>query len=84
MTKFAYEEYKTPTVLGHSIMVYSLIYHYQRQQQLLILQVVPRASAVVPWVADAEPIVIHADHINMTKFASNEDNGYKTVSGTYK
>lgn len=63
VTKFAYEEYKTPTVLGHSIMV------------------VPRASAVVPGAADAEPIAIHADHINMVKFASKEDNSYKTVSG---
>jgi len=43
--------------------------------------VVPRASAVVPGAADAEPIVIHADHINMVKFASKQDNGYKTVSG---
>lgn len=25
VTKFAYEEYKTPTALGHSIMVYSPI-----------------------------------------------------------
>ncbi|KAF2469609.1 tetratricopeptide repeat domain-containing protein, partial [Lindgomyces ingoldianus] len=63
VTKFAYEEYKTPTVLGHSIMV------------------VPRASAVVPGEADAEPIAIHADHINMVKFASKEDSGYVTVSG---
>jgi hypothetical protein len=45
------------------------------------LQVVPRASAVVPGVADAEPIAIHADHINMVKFASKEDGGYKTVAG---
>jgi hypothetical protein len=43
--------------------------------------VAPRASVVVHGAADAEPIVIHADHINMTKFASKEDNGYKTVSG---
>jgi hypothetical protein len=43
--------------------------------------VVPRASAVVPGAADAEPIAIHADHINMVKFTSKEDSGYKTVSG---
>jgi hypothetical protein len=43
--------------------------------------VVPRASAVVPGAVDAEPIAIHADHLNMVKFASNEDNGYRTVSG---
>jgi hypothetical protein len=50
-------------------------------QQSLIAQVVPRASAIVPGAADAEPIIIHADHINMVKFASKEDNGYRTVSG---
>ncbi|KAF1952737.1 TPR-like protein [Byssothecium circinans] len=63
VTKFAFEEYATPTVLGQSFMV------------------VPRASAVVPGVADGESIVIHADHINMVKFGSKSDPGYKTVSG---
>ena len=42
---------------------------------------VPRASTVVSGAADSEPIVIHADHINMVKFASKDDNGYRTVSG---
>ncbi|RYC81882.1 hypothetical protein BFJ63_vAg15229 [Fusarium oxysporum f. sp. narcissi] len=42
--------------------------------------VVPRASAVVPGQADAEPIVIHADHRNMVKFVSKQDVGYGTVS----
>jgi hypothetical protein len=32
-------------------------------------------------MSNAESIVIHADHINMVKFASKEDNGYKVVSG---
>jgi hypothetical protein len=50
-------------------------------QQQLSKQVVPRASAVVPGAVDAEPIVIHADHVNMVKFASREDNGFKTISG---
>jgi hypothetical protein len=36
---------------------------------------------VVPGAADAEPIAIHADHINMVKFDSDGDNGYRTVSG---
>ena len=35
----------------------------------------------MPGMADAEVIVIHADHINMVKFAAKEDNGYRTVSG---
>jgi hypothetical protein len=42
--------------------------------------VVPRASADGPYAVDAEPIVIHADHINMVKFASKDDHGYRTVS----
>lgn len=41
----------------------------------------PKASAVVPGAADAEPIAIHADHINMAKFALKENSGYRTVSG---
>lgn len=40
-----------------------------------------KSSAVVPGVADAEPIAIHADHRNMVKFGSKEDPGYETVSG---
>ncbi|KAH7154700.1 hypothetical protein DER46DRAFT_578530 [Fusarium sp. MPI-SDFR-AT-0072] len=42
--------------------------------------VVPRASAVVPGQADAEPIVIYADHKNIVKFLSKQDVGYTTVS----
>ncbi|CAH0021637.1 unnamed protein product [Clonostachys rhizophaga] len=63
VTKFAYEEYETPTVLGHSLMV------------------VPRTSAVPADQSDAEPIVIHADHKNMVKYSSREDDGYRTICG---
>lgn len=42
---------------------------------------VPRSSAVVPGAVDAESVAISADHLNMVKFASGEDGGYKTVSG---
>ncbi|KAJ2997857.1 hypothetical protein NUW58_g514 [Xylaria curta] len=61
VTKFAYETYETPTMLGHKILV------------------VPKASAVVPGQADAEPIAIHADHINMVKF-ENVNRDYTKVS----
>ncbi|KAH4334341.1 hypothetical protein HBH98_243290 [Parastagonospora nodorum] len=63
VTKYAYEVYETPTVLGRSMMV------------------VPRASAVVPGAADGEPIAISADHVNMVKFKSKTEPGFKTVSG---
>ncbi|KAE8841204.1 hypothetical protein PTNB85_04603 [Pyrenophora teres f. teres] len=45
------------------------------------IMVVPKASAVVPGTANGESIAIHADHINMVKFGSKLDHGYKTVSG---
>lgn len=44
------------------------------------MQVVPRASAVVPGQADAEAIGIHSDHTRMIKFSSTDDGGYKKVS----
>ncbi len=80
VTKFAYEEYKTPTVMRHSIMV-SFFVAYITPHRILTKQVVPQESAVVPGAADAEPIAIHADHINMVRFSSKENNRYRTVSG---
>lgn len=35
----------------------------------------------MPGTADAEPIAIHADHVNMVRFLSKENNEYRTVSG---
>ncbi|ORY63374.1 uncharacterized protein BCR38DRAFT_394255 [Pseudomassariella vexata] len=45
----------------------------------LSIMVVPRASAVVPGQADAEPVVIHSNHKNMVKFNSRTDDGYITL-----
>ena len=36
---------------------------------------------MIAGTTNVEPIAIHADHINMVKFASKEDGGYKTVVG---
>lgn len=48
------------------------------------IQVVPYASAIVPGIADAEPVAIPADHLGMVKFSSREDGGYVKVSGHLK
>ncbi|KAF7502238.1 hypothetical protein GJ744_006309 [Endocarpon pusillum] len=45
------------------------------------IMIVPRFSAVIAGAADAESVAINADHINMVKFASREDDGYKKISG---
>ena len=41
----------------------------------------PQASAVVLGAADAEPVVISADHLNMIKFAFRKDGVYEKMSG---
>ena len=41
----------------------------------------PQASAIVPGAVDAEAIAIPANHRNMVKFASNENEGYRKISG---
>lgn len=35
----------------------------------------------MPGHANAEPIVIHADHTSMVRYMSKQDSGYETVSG---
>ena len=44
-----------------------------------MIQVVPKASAVVPGAADAEQIIIYTDYKEIVKFKSKEDNNYKKV-----
>ena len=44
-------------------------------------EVVLIASAVVPGAVNAEAIAIHADHVEIVKFASSEDTGYEKISG---
>ena len=78
VTKFAYETLPTQTVLGGATMVSFIVAFTWGTNPS---QIVPHISAVVPGAADAESVAIHADHINMVKFDSRGDNGYKRVSG---
>ncbi|KFZ13482.1 hypothetical protein V501_03683 [Pseudogymnoascus sp. VKM F-4519 (FW-2642)] len=43
--------------------------------------IVPIGSAMLPGVADAEAVAIMADHRNMVRFLSRDDNGYEKISG---
>lgn len=45
------------------------------------IQIVPRASVIIPGAADVETITIIADHNNMVKFDSREYDGYQKVVG---
>lgn len=42
---------------------------------------VPPSSAIVRGAPDVESVAINADHNNMVKFDSREDDGYQKVSG---
>ena len=81
VTKFAYETYPTQIALGKAMMVGKARFLLRGTDQS---QVVPYASAIIPGIADAEPIAIPADHLKMVKYASREDIGYKKVSGHLK
>lgn len=45
---------------------------------------VPKSSAIIPGMPDAEAVAIQADHINMVKFTSRENDGYEKISGHLK
>ncbi|KAF8528200.1 hypothetical protein BU17DRAFT_38655, partial [Hysterangium stoloniferum] len=48
------------------------------------IDIVPRTSAVVSGAVDAETIGIHADHIDISKFPSANNDGYQMISGSLK
>ena len=80
VTKFAFETLHTPIAFGNAIMVSvepsPNVYYCHTHQ----LQVIPIASAIVPGAADAEPVAISANHLNIVKFLSRNDGGYQKVS----
>ena len=45
------------------------------------LQMVPKASAVVPGMRDAEAVEISKDHTTLVKFRNSSDDDYQTVIG---
>jgi hypothetical protein len=45
------------------------------------IQIVPKASAVVPGMRDAESVEIRKDHTSLTKFRDSSDNDFQTVVG---
>ena len=78
--KFAYETKKTP-VFGAAAKGVS---SPGRSQYPLtdLCQIVPKWSAVVPGTPNAAEFGIDEDHIQMTKFSSADDQGYKKVART--
>ena len=46
----------------------------------LIPKIVPKWSACIPGLADAEEVLVHKDHRSMVKFESQDDGDYRTIS----
>lgn len=68
----------------HLLLIFFLAVSFSQpltSSVLLSVQVVPKSSAVVPGVLDAESIAITANHLEMTKYLSENDAGFKKVSG---
>jgi NTP pyrophosphatase (non-canonical NTP hydrolase) len=42
---------------------------------------VPKTTAIVPGAVNVKDYALHKDHENLTKFLSEEDDDYRTVSG---
>jgi len=45
------------------------------------VQVVSKASAVVPGMRDAESVEIRKDHTNLVKFQNSSDGDFQTIVG---
>lgn len=79
-TKFFYETNETVTPLGSKLV--SLVLPFPSFCLLNLVQIVPKYSAVIPGAANAEEIPINGNHVNMVKFYSLEDEGFKRASTT--
>ena len=84
-TIYFYETYPTPLPAGGTLLVCSSKDLFPRillEYELTILfQVVPKHSACIPGASGAARIAISSDHINMVKFRSVEDDGFRKVYG---
>lgn len=78
-TIFCFETYPTPLKAGISVMVspWRLLLNHK----LTFWQIVPKASAVVPGVLDAEAIEIRKSHVAMVKFQKASEDDFQTVVG---
>jgi hypothetical protein len=69
------------SISSHFVTKFAYETYPTRVAKLGEMIVVPKSSAVVPGAVDAEAIAIMADHKNMTKFASENDAGFRKISG---
>jgi hypothetical protein len=52
-----------------------------RLQPLMLFQLVPKSSAVVPGTVNVEAVAINKDHVGMAKFPSSNDEDFQTICG---
>ncbi|KAF2495908.1 hypothetical protein BU16DRAFT_459726, partial [Lophium mytilinum] len=79
-TIFCFESYPTPLPAGRSMMV-NLLPGRMGGTSLTCVQMVPKVSAVVPGMRDAESVEIRKNHITLVKFGNRADDDFQTVAG---
>jgi hypothetical protein len=77
--KFCYEAYKTHIPGYKNVLVRHTFSHMDLKGLRYCYQLVPKASAVVPGVINAEQVLLYKDHINMTKFSTECDSDFQTL-----
>lgn len=56
-----------------------MVLGFRLQKLTNFIKVVPRASAVIPGLQNAEQIALNRDHISMVKFETETDDAYMKV-----
>lgn len=94
VTKFFFELYQTEGLRGigklvcfcslHPIHLYQCCFTFlflppRSSLSILLQQLVPRHSAVVPGAVNVEPIPLHKNHINMARFEDENDQDFKVT-----
>jgi hypothetical protein len=72
------EEYPTSLLAGRAVLV-SRNYTVRCIHKLSTSQLVGRDSAVPPGQTGATPVMLHKDHVQLVKFASADDDDFKTI-----
>jgi hypothetical protein len=77
-TKFLYELYQTSFHNGSEFV--GVLLALRHDSDLTKIQIVPKASAIVPGARNAEAVGTNKTHIEMIKFDSAEDDDFSTVA----
>lgn len=74
-----YEEYPTDLPAGQAAIVRQTTAFYHHGLYRFPSQLVSRSSAVLPGQSNANPVMLHKNHVDMVKFSANDDADFNVV-----